>query len=501
MKSQSFRLLRQFLAAIMLLVLVPSLHGQIKVTLIQVNDVYEIAGLNGGKLGNLARIAALKNQYAAKGPTLLFMAGDFVSPSAMNKVEYEGENIEGRQMVDIMNRIAVDAVCFGNHEFDIKEKFLLKRINESRFTWISTNAQHVANGDTSRFQRFEAPLPEYYFRTFVNGHDSIDIGMFGIVLPFNKAPYVAYENPENAARRAAAAIRPQCDVLIGLTHQNRGEDSLLARNVPGIDLILGGHEHEWMKFTSGKTLITKADANAKTAWVHTLSWKSSSGKLKIKSKLVSIDEHIKPDPIVEIAVQNWMNICFDALRKSGFNPEEVVLTTSQQLDGREGSVRNGSTLLTRLIADACQWFAPTVDAVMYNAGSIRVDDILSGTITQYDILRTLPFGGEMLEVTLTGADLIKALDTGTTTNRGIGAYLQFTNLTGSAGNWSLKGQPIDLTRTYRVLMPTFLATVGDSNLGFLTASPHQAPTGTQAQVVNDIRNITIAYLKTNPVIK
>jgi 2',3'-cyclic-nucleotide 2'-phosphodiesterase (5'-nucleotidase family) len=478
-----------------------SAFSQIKIQIIQINDVYEIAGLNEGKIGNLARVATLEKRVAAKGPTLMVMSGDFVSPSVLNKVPYEGENMEGRQMVDIMNKIGVDMVCFGNHEFDIKEKFLLKRIDESQFDWISTNADHLVNGDTVPFTRKNQPLPQRYFRSFSNGKDSCTIGFFGIVLPFNKAAYVAYSDPSAQAIGATDELVKNADVIIGITHQSRQDDSLLAAKDLRIDMLLGGHEHEWMKFKSGNAVVTKADANAKTAWVHTLKWNSKSEKLKIKSKLIPIIENLTPDPEVDKAVQGWMQAGFEQLATQGFNPTKVLITTPVPLDGREGSIRNGSTTLTKLIADACQWFSPASDAVIYNAGSIRVDDILTGTVTEYDVLRTLPFGGGMLDVSISGADLKKTLTIGTTTNIGIGSYLQFSNITHVNGVWNLKGNPIEDAKTYKVLMPNFLATVGDANLGFLTTMLNAQPTGTQPNVVNDIRNIVIAYLGTQPVIK
>ena len=60
---------------------------QIEIRLVQVNDVYEIAPLNNGTEGGLARIATLKKHQLAENPnTLLLMAGDFLSPSVFNSL-------------------------------------------------------------------------------------------------------------------------------------------------------------------------------------------------------------------------------------------------------------------------------------------------------------------------------------------------------------------------------------------------------------------------------
>src|SRR4028118_1210800 len=96
--------------------------GQLEVVFVQVNDVYEIAPLAGGKSGGIARVATLKKQYQRSNPnTLLVISGDFVSPSVYNSLKYQGTPIRGRQMVESLNAAGTDLAVFGNHEFDISE--------------------------------------------------------------------------------------------------------------------------------------------------------------------------------------------------------------------------------------------------------------------------------------------------------------------------------------------------------------------------------------------
>ena len=106
--------------------------GKITVTFVQVNDVYEIAPLQGGRVGGMSRVATLKKQELKKNPnTFLVMAGDFLSPSVYNSLKYEGKRFRGRQMIAALNAAGLDLAVFGNHEFDIKETELQDRINES----------------------------------------------------------------------------------------------------------------------------------------------------------------------------------------------------------------------------------------------------------------------------------------------------------------------------------------------------------------------------------
>ncbi len=61
--------------------------GKIEAVFVQVNDVYEIAPVAGGKEGGMARVATIKKKYKQSNPnTFLVMAGDFLSPSVYNSL-------------------------------------------------------------------------------------------------------------------------------------------------------------------------------------------------------------------------------------------------------------------------------------------------------------------------------------------------------------------------------------------------------------------------------
>jgi 2',3'-cyclic-nucleotide 2'-phosphodiesterase (5'-nucleotidase family) len=137
--------------------------GKISVNFLQINDVYEIAPLSGGKEGGMARVATLKKKYKQKNAnTFLVIAGDFLSPSIYNSLQFEGKAIRGKQMVEAMNAAGMDFAIFGNHEFDIKEGELQDRINESNFQWISSNAFHKTASGIVPFKYRDTVIPKSY---------------------------------------------------------------------------------------------------------------------------------------------------------------------------------------------------------------------------------------------------------------------------------------------------------------------------------------------------
>src|SRR5919107_52877 len=180
--------------------------GKIEVDFVQINDVYEIAPLAGGREGGMARVATLKKQYQQRNPnTFLVMAGDFLSPSVYNSLQYEGKRIRGAQMIESMNAAGMDLAVFGNHEFDISEKELQDRINESDFLWVSSNTFHKINDSIVPFSKTNVPgatpFPQTYILTVKDADGTTaKIGFIGLTLSSNPADYVSYKDPLTTAK-------------------------------------------------------------------------------------------------------------------------------------------------------------------------------------------------------------------------------------------------------------------------------------------------------------
>lgn len=72
----------------------------VKFTFLQLNDIYEIGALEGGKVGGMDRVETLHQQLIKENPnTLMFHAGDFLNPSLVGNIKFEGERVKGKQMI------------------------------------------------------------------------------------------------------------------------------------------------------------------------------------------------------------------------------------------------------------------------------------------------------------------------------------------------------------------------------------------------------------------
>lgn len=450
-------------------------NGKIEISFVQVNDVYEIAPLANGTEGGMARVATLKKETLQKNPnTLLVMAGDFVSPSVYNSLQYEGKRIRGKQMIDAMDAAGMDIAVFGNHEFDITESELQDRINESNFLWISSNSFHKLKDSVVAFKKISAGKEYAFPKTFVLNVQDKDgttarIGFIGLTLPFNKADYVSYTDPLSTAKQLYNEIKDSVDAVIAITHQSIEDDEKLAKEIPGLTLILGGHEHDMRFEKVGNIYITKAHANAKSAYVVNLFINKKKGTKKVEPKLVYINQNIPLDSATNSVVEKWTKIAENNYSSLGFDAKKILISSGDPLDGRESEIRSGSTNLTKLVIAGMQDAVPNADVVLLNAGSIRVDDVVPPPVTEYDIIRTLPFGGGIREADIKGSLLIKTLEQGRK-NKDMGGFLLYNEeVTFDSTNniWKLHNTAIEGSKTYHVAMGEFLFSGKEANLDFL----------------------------------
>jgi 5'-nucleotidase len=276
-------------AALLSLVLVASTVAQttggcVRITLLQVNDVYQFMPVDQGTRGGLARVLYLKKKIVQESPNTLFlMSGDTISPSV------ESIQLKGQQMIFAWNTIGLDYATLGNHEFDFGPDELLKRLGESKFKWIAANVIDKRSG--TYFGR----LDPFVIREF----EGVRVGLFGILLPetittSKPGENVSIRQPCETAREIVPKMRAAgAQVIVAVTHLAMKQDKELARCVPDIDLIIGGHEHTLLQSLAGHTPIFKMTADAREVGRFDLNIDARSGKLQsVDWKVIPVTQEL-----------------------------------------------------------------------------------------------------------------------------------------------------------------------------------------------------------------
>ena len=483
---------RRAVTAILLcaLALVPVAHDRADaqsaavVTIFHINDIYEIDAIEGGRVGGLSRTATvLRRLERTQPPVLMTLGGDYLSPAAIASAIVDGQPLAGRQMVDVLNHVGLDWAVFGNHEFDVSEEAFRSRLAESRFRLVASNVSDVHG------RPFEGTVRSVVVPV-KTGSRTIRLGLIGLTMPATVRPWVTYAPPLDAAREQIEQLKGKVDAIVALTHLTLDDDQELVSTVPGIDVVLGGHEHENWLLRRGPqfTPIIKADANVRSAAVVTLTFGRANTRPVVSSRLEIIDERTQAAADVEAVVRKWMTLAFDAFRTTGFDLERRIAIVDEPLDGRESTVRNQAGRLTDLMTAAFDREAGGVDVAIMNGGSIRLDDLVQpGPVTEYEVLRILPFGGRVTRATLDGSLLKSVLDIGVA-NRGNGGFLHARGATSDRGQWMIAGKPLDVSARYSVALTDFLLSGGETNLGFLTR------TNPAVHDVQDLRDVRLALI-------
>jgi 5'-nucleotidase len=426
---------------------------EVRITLLQVNDVYTLEPVDEGRRGGFARLATLVKRIRRENPaTLLAVAGDVISPSVASTL------LKGEQMIGGLNALGLDVATFGNHEFDFGPAVLLDRMRESAFTWLSTN---VVDRRTGR--PFGGAQPELFLTLA-----GVRVGVLGVTTPQTAAtsspgPDVEIREAIGVARAATADLRTRgAQLVVAVTHQEMAADRAMAA-APGVelDVILGGHEHEPLVAEEGRTLITKAGADARYL-VQVDLWIGSDGKLRERSwAFHEVSERIAPDPDTARVVRTWSE-------RVGRELDAVVAQTAVPLEGRRGRLRTEETNLGDFIADAMRAHART-DVALINGGGIRSDRIIPpGPLTRRDLAAMSPFGNVVVTLELTGQTLREVVEQALPQGeREAGGFLQLSGLTVTydparpAGQrvvaMTVGGAPLDPGRRYTAAVIDYIA--------------------------------------------
>jgi 5'-nucleotidase len=228
----------------------------------------------------------------------------------------------------------------------------------------------------------------------------------------------------------------------------------------------------------------------------------SKKTLEILSEVKTIDSTIPDEPGTAKVVNDWTTRAYAGFQEKGFNPSEVVTTLKEPLDGRESSIRYRQTNLGAVVAKAMLAASKKSQIAIFNSGSIRLDDQLLGTITQYDIIRTLPFGGKTFEVEMKGSLLQRVLEAGAK-NIGRGGFLQYEGVVfdSTSKTWNAGGKTLDANTKYVVIVSDYLFSGNEQGIEFFkkenvdVVSVSEPNTTDPNDVRKDIRLSVIAFLK------
>ena len=446
-----------------------------RLTLLYTTDTHGHIATDNRTIG-LDVIAAVKNSLPG---SLLLDAGDFLHGTPLATLS------QGKDVISLMKEAGYDAAAAGNHEFAYGQDVLRERVAEAdappRLSILSANV-HTQDGSLLFAPSLETNM------------DGVNVCIFGLTTPgtVNQASPstvigLEFADLVSTARDMERKLRDaRCDLVVALTHV--GSDSQIpvkstdiARQVPGLDLVIDGHSHVMLeKRTEQGTLVVSSGAHGKRLGRLDIEFDTDARKVMgITNTLLSRDDikDVRPDPTLAARIA-----ALEARQDAALS--EVVGQSSLTLNGESHVVRTRETNLGDLCADALR-SAYGADLAIANGGSLRAS-IGQGPVTRKDVMTTLAFGGYAVNFAVTGRELLDILEYGFGKLPGAaGAFPQISGFTVrvKADNppgsrvlaVTLPGdRPLDMQQTYTLTVNDFLAEGGDGYPHFAAKSRGEA---------------------------
>lgn len=441
-----------------------------RIQLLHTDDIHghlDFETVNGAatsfQTGGLAMAASQVKLLRARAPqrTLLVDGGDtwqgtFISNS--NK---------GEAVTKAMSLMGYDAMTVGNHDFDWGQDVLAQRAKEASFPFLATNVVETATGK----------LPAYLKPYIVKDVGIARVGILGVTNPASntivKATSVAglKFGPASQVEPFLAELKRQADIIVVVAHIGSADAAQLARDVPGIDVIVAAHDHAPVQIARVEGHTTIVDAGAYTQYLgrleiivdpatHTMKDAVRAGELVA----IAASQSLRPDPEIAAIVE--------ARRAEAAKyTDRVVGTLRSDLDGTSRDENAIGDLIGDSLVEYGRRQGWKTDVAFYNAAGIR-SSLKAGPVTYGQLYQVLPFENSIVSVDLTGAQLKEVLEDAS----GRAGRLQI-----GGGSWSYRfsnpggdrvitatiaGAPLDLTRVYHVATIDYLLLGGDGHTWF-----------------------------------
>ena len=461
-------------------------QGGLELTVLHVNDTHSYAAgcdaygnaifSEEGSHGGLSRIAMTVRQAKAQHDNVLALdAGDQFQGTLYYSVN------KWPMLADIDQHMPYDAMTLENHEFDEGCLELSKFIEKLPFPVLAANLAPEKGCPLSKNRIYPSII-----RTIRGAKVGI-IGLANSESSLSSAcDRTRFKDTLKTLQENISELDKQgVQHIVVLTHLGLPTDKMLARSIEGIDVIVGGHTHNYLGPDSeeGPYPIVETSPSGHPVLVVTAKRATQYlGKLTVvfnkegvpvswsglPQKLLPGDS---TDPAVSALVQKYTDT-LDAFRNHVVGYQNINIPDGMDACRQEECL--GGMITTDAMLDYARPYG--ADIALCNGGAIR-SGFPQGKITQGDLLSMHPFGNRMVLRQYTGKQILEALEHGASgekaqgprllqvaglrymldASRPAGSRIVSVELLDESGRY----YPLDLKASYGVILPDFLAKGGD----------------------------------------
>lgn len=268
-------------------------------------------------IGGYARLATAVQQIREKKadegePVLLFSGGDYTGGSPFSWLIPEGIPAQ----LAIMQLIGYDAATIGNHEYDYGTDVLARYLQAAGYP--EANAKTVLLASNTIPPQDHPLAGIFQQKHLIKLENGLTVGLFGLIgrdaisVAGSPEPMDFIDQHETADAMTAQLKEEGAELIIAITHSGVEEDRELARAVPEINVIVGGHCHTALTepVLEGETIIVQAGSLLECLGVLELAFDPESKKARLcngteQPYLMPIDDSLDLHPQVSEALAGY----------------------------------------------------------------------------------------------------------------------------------------------------------------------------------------------------
>ena len=337
---------------------------------------------------------------------------------------------KGKMAAEFMNKLGYDAMTVGNHEFDDGPEVLRGFMDAVDFPVLMSNAD--VSGEpllSDTLQKSTAML--------IGGEE---IGLIGLT-PEDTADLaspgdnVTFSDPIAAVQAQVTAFEEEgINKIIVLSHSGYAVDLAVARAVPQVDVIVGGHSNTYLSNTSDRAVGPYPTMVGNTAVVQAYAYGKFLGELNVTFDDAGNITEAVGEPIIMDAEVAEDDATVVRIAELAAPLEEirnrVVAQTAAPIGGDREFCRARECEMGNLVADAmlARVKDQGIDIAIQNGGGLRAS-IDAGDVTMGEVLTVLPFQNTLSTFQVTGAVIRAALENGVSqVEEGAGRFAQVAGL-------------------------------------------------------------------------
>ncbi|HSW35380.1 MAG TPA: bifunctional UDP-sugar hydrolase/5'-nucleotidase [Candidatus Limnocylindrales bacterium] len=270
----------------------------------------------GGYARLATAVAQIRQEKAVAGePVLLLSSGDFIGGSAFSWLVPLGFAPE----LTLKRMIGYDAIAIGNHEYDYGTDNLARYLKMVGYPETHDSMVALASNTVVPPDHLIAQLGLFRENHIIELENGLKVGLFGLIgkqavsYTVNHEP-IEFSDQHETARRMVSDLQNQgAQLIIALSHSNVEEDRELARSVPGIHVIIGGHSHTALEepVVENDTIIVQAGSLLKYLGQLHLAFNPATEAVRIRNVddgepfLLPLDHSFALDPEVNEAIDSF----------------------------------------------------------------------------------------------------------------------------------------------------------------------------------------------------